>query len=227
MMPNPRLVKLSASHGLRHWGVKIGLGLGLGLLWGGAAIAQTPTETPPAVRPSGVLFQQLITLPSSYEIGNAYEGDRDDQWPVIDEIGFSLFDLTLPSIWWNRDQVYERWGGYRLLRGWVAFRSRSANTNILDVDVDGQYWNRLEYSQKYALLNQLGTTARSYGYQVRIYRGTTLVGIAACDFSSHPELSRPVLTEVPADQIGDLNCSAGIGPFVFLEPPSDTLFAPP
>ncbi|NJN20908.1 MAG: hypothetical protein HC812_06555 [Leptolyngbya sp. RL_3_1] len=210
-------------------------------------LAQATDQQPPP-HPAEDIFITLLTLPSVYEIGLGYRQDvdrtqptvrhdiPDNRWPADDPAGPFETRLTPPSLWWNRDQNTRRWGGFRLAESWAAFRSASTQLNIIDVQVDDQFWRALHnptqwhFAQQYAVLNQFGTTASSYGYQLRFYQRSTLVGIYACDFSTLPAFNQPGITEIPADRLTDLACYADIGPFVIPEdaPPIDgDLFLPP
>ncbi|MEO0985065.1 MAG: hypothetical protein AAFY20_05900 [Cyanobacteria bacterium J06639_14] len=191
--------------------------------------AQTQSDSIEGLSPSEQIFKQLLDVPSIYEIGIFVEvPDRNANWPLVTQASTSLFNPTMPSLWWNRDQVYDRWGGYRLIRGWTAFQSESSGAAIIDIQLDPQYWNRLEYLPQYALLNQLGTTAMSYGYQLRLYNSIALVGMYTCDFSNVPELEADPHVEIPVPDISNVECFATIAPFVqFESPAADDLFAPP
>lgn len=215
----------------------------LALSMGGtAAIAQTSTDTSDVAdraAQSQQFLEALTDIPSSYEIDAEFESERDDAWPTVTEEDTSLFGMTQPSLWWSRDQLPNRWrsadqstlqiANYRLVRGWTAFHSQSTDAFIVDVQVDPQYWNRLNYVQQYSVLNQFGTTGISYGYHVRIYNATDLAAVHACDFSGIPELSTPPVTPIPIPDLPAMDCSAEVGPFIDF---SDTLieedlFAPP
>lgn len=200
------------------------------LSWGALvaiAVAQTEPIAPDGRSGAEDLMEQLQEVPSNYEVGLDFVGEPDDTWPIITQDDTSLFEMTEPSLWFSREQMYERWGGYRLIRRWTAFHSTSSDAYIIDVQVDPQYWSRLEYAQQYAILNQLGKTGMSYGYQVRVYRSITLVGIHTCDFSPVPELADTPTEEVPIPEL-DISCAARIGPFIDYESFDDEdLFAPP
>ena len=195
-----------------------------------AAIAQISPETVEAavITPAEQLMEQLLTLPSRYELGPA-NTDQDNRWPIVTEEDTSLFQLTTPSFWWSRDQMYEKWGGYRLIRSWIAFRSLSTGNPIIDIQVDPQYWNRLEYTQHYAILNQLGETGMTYGHQVRLYSSIELVGVHTCNFDSISSFGEHASPEPTESELATLQCAAAVGPFlaVFSEDDLEDLFAPP
>ncbi|NER81477.1 MAG: hypothetical protein F6K42_18300 [Leptolyngbya sp. SIO1D8] len=200
-------------------------------LGGLTAIAQAQSEELNEEPPnrSAALMNLLIEIPSQYEIGLEYLRDQDSSWPIVTQNDTSLYTPTLPSLWWNRDQVYGPWGGYRLIRSWISFRSMASDAQMIDIQVDPQYWDRLDYTERYAILNQLGTTGMSYGYHVRLYRSIDLVGLHACDFNNFPALVDNPNAEVPVPELDGVYCSAAIGPFVVFDPIllDEDLFAPP
>jgi hypothetical protein len=102
--------------------------------------------------------------------------------------------------------------------------------NVLDFQVDPQYWNRLNEFQQYAVLTQLGTSGMGYGLQVRIYSGIRLVGIHACDFQPVPpnELTTQFQLEPPLENLTDIACYAEVNFSTRPPEPIDPdLFAPP
>lgn len=188
------------------------------------------------------MFQQLLDLPSNYDLGNFDFVDSPEvaaDWPVVTEETTSLYQPTLPSFWWSRDELPTLWRvtnnttvrieGYRLVRNWFAFHSTTAGAAIVDVQVDPQYWNRFNYFQKYAILTRMGRTGMNYGHHVRIYSSISLVGVHACDFDSVRAFTGSPGSEVPLAQLDDVTCSASIGPFIDFASPDfgDDLFAPP
>ncbi|NEQ43827.1 MAG: hypothetical protein F6K00_09825 [Leptolyngbya sp. SIOISBB] len=209
---------------------------------GSAAVqAQTATAQASESPPEEVMFEQLLDLPSNYSLDRdfSYEDDVAADWPVVSQESVSLYRPTLPSFWWSRDQLPTLWRsvdgtvvrveGYRLIRDWTAFYSQTAETAIVDVQVDPQYWNRFNYFQKFAVLRQLGATGMNYGYHVRIYNSIDLAGLHTCDFTSIATVAAAPNSEVPLPELRDVNCSAAIGPFVEFVPPDfgEDLFAPP
>ena len=205
---------------------------------GSAAIAQTSSETAAAPNHE-VMFEKLLNVPSNYSADFNFGTEPDSNWPVLRSRDTSLYRPTSPSLWWSRDQLPNRWRGpnqsnlrvegYRLVRDWTSFHSQTADTFVIDIQVDPQYWNRFNYFQQYAILNQFGTAGMSYGYHVRVYSSISLVGVHACDFSQVPELAEMPKREVPVPNLSDVNCSAAIGPFIDYSNPAfgDDLFAPP
>jgi len=208
--------------GWLSWFLAIGGGVSASVV-GTGAIAQTQVDTDDERSPEEQLFFRLRDdVPSRYNPPSdpnrlTFEEDRGQNWDVVTEDDPSLYGLTPPSLWLHREQIYRRWGGYRLVRGWTAFYSQSGDTYIIDILVDPQYWNRLDYAERYAILTRFGTTGMSYGYQVRLYSSISLVGIHACDFSAEPGLAGYPRDDVPIPEIENVQCSGGIGPFIDFE----------
>jgi hypothetical protein len=212
----------------------------IALLAGGAAAIAQGSDEVDTLAPQDAMFQTLLTLPSNYGVEVGFGTDRDNRWPVLRSTDTDLFEPTLPNLWWSRDQLPNRWqstdnsvlrlDGYRLVRDWTAFRSQTASAHVVDILVDPQYWNRFNYYQKYAILNQFGTTGMSYGHHVRIYSSINLVGVHTCDFTQVPEFTTATPTvEVPIPNLSNVNCTAAVGPFIDYSNPVflEDLFAPP
>ncbi|MEM9769228.1 MAG: hypothetical protein AAF892_15310 [Cyanobacteria bacterium P01_D01_bin.71] len=206
--------------------------------------AQTLNPEPLAqpLAPEDALFEQLLGLPSSYDLGNfdfVFSSEVARDWPVVTEETTSLYQPTLPSLWWSRDELPTLWRvtssatvrieGYRLVRNWLAFQSTTANAAIVDVQVDPQYWNRFNYFQKYAILTRMGATGMNYGHHVRLYSSISLVGVHACDFSSVRTFTESPGNQIPIAQLDGVSCAAAVGPFIDFTSPEfgDDLFAPP
>ena len=206
-----------------------------------SAVAQTPTvPTASTVLPADeAMLQLLIDVPSNYGTNLGFSDEATPGWPIVYQDSVSLYQPTLPSFWWSRDQLPTLWRvsndttvrveGYRLIRGWTAFYSQTAAAPVIDVQVDPQYWNRFNAFQQFAVLRQLGTAGMDYGHHVRIYNSIDLAGIHACDFSDILGINDTPGLEVPPSQLRDVNCAAQVGTFVNYAIPNfgDDLFAPP
>ena len=103
--------------------------------------------------------------------------DCTSESPIITKDTISQTDLTVPSLWWASEQF-----GGKLLENWLAYPEERR----VDLVVNRQRWTLLDYLQRYAFVNQMGTVARSDGYNVRIFnRQEPDVPIATytCNFS--------------------------------------------
>jgi hypothetical protein len=70
--------------------------------------------------------------------------------------------LSVPSLWWARESIDPFLG--KSIDNWNAYPQRKQ----IDLIVNWQLWNLLDYIQKYAFVNKFGTIARGYGYNLRI-----------------------------------------------------------
>lgn len=74
----------------------------------------------------------------------------------------TLAGLTLPSLWWTRQQ-FDPFGG-RLISNWLA----DPEIKQIKLTVNWQLWTLLDYLGRYRFVNQFGTVAREYGYELYI-----------------------------------------------------------
>lgn len=98
--------------------------------------------------------------------------------------------MTLPSLWWNRDSLTSHLGGRRLVNSWLSYRIKDSGTGVIDVIINPQIWSVLTYNERFAVLNQFGTAARDFGYNLRFFEGNSrnyrIAGLYACDFADQP-----------------------------------------
>jgi hypothetical protein len=71
----------------------------------------------------------------------------------------SLIKMTLPSLWWESEQSPPN-----LISNWVADRIQ----NQVYLVVNPQYWNILDYVDRYAFVDRFGRVSRGYGYNLRL-----------------------------------------------------------
>ncbi|WP_414618809.1 hypothetical protein [Calothrix sp. CCY 0018] len=72
--------------------------------------------------------------------------------------------LTVPSLWWAQEQSENK-----LLDNWIAYPANNAQAGRVDLIVNEQIWNVLDYLERYKFVNLLGTEARTYGYNIRVF----------------------------------------------------------
>jgi hypothetical protein len=75
---------------------------------------------------------------------------------------FPVFRKIMPSLWWTQDQFPTQ---KKLVSEWLVYPQKKR----IDLVVNSQYWNNLEYLDRYHLINRYGLVARRYGYNVRIF----------------------------------------------------------
>jgi hypothetical protein len=67
----------------------------------------------------------------------------------------SQTNMTLPSLWWASEQFPRK-----LVTNWMA----NTQDKQIYVLVNPQYWNGMDYVERYRLIDRFGQTATSYGY---------------------------------------------------------------
>lgn len=104
--------------------------------------------------------------------------------------------LTPPSLWWTREQF-----GTNLLSYWLAYPAQDLLPARVDLIVDQQVWGSYNYVQRYAFMNQFGTAAKEFRYNLRVFNlQGDLLGAQICQF-------RPQLTNL------DAACSIFLNPY--------------
>lgn len=87
--------------------------------------------------------------------------------------------LTIPSLWWAKEQF-----GGRLLENWLAYAEEGSKPRRIDLVVNPQVWSLLNYVERYAFTNHFGSSARSYRYNTRIFnRQGGFLAAYTCDFN--------------------------------------------
>jgi hypothetical protein len=66
---------------------------------------------------------------------------------------------TMPSLWWTNEQLPEK-----LVTNWVADRSQK-QVYLL---VDTQYWNVLDYIDRYQTIDRIGRVVQGDGYNLKV-----------------------------------------------------------
>ncbi|MDY6900977.1 MAG: hypothetical protein SWZ49_23275 [Cyanobacteriota bacterium] len=73
--------------------------------------------------------------------------------------------LTVPSLWWAQEQSEKK-----LLENWIAYPPDNSEAGRVDLIVNEQIWNEVLVGvERYSFVNRLGTVARSYGYNIRVF----------------------------------------------------------
>jgi hypothetical protein len=71
--------------------------------------------------------------------------------------------ITIPSLWWAKEQ-FDPFAG-KLIINWLAYPQQQR----IDLLVNWQLWTLLDYLKRYRFINNFGTIAREYGYNLRIF----------------------------------------------------------
>ncbi len=85
--------------------------------------------------------------------------------------------LTLPSLWWTKEQVAQelRTSG-KLVSDWSAQLKTSDAPGQVRLVVNPQLWSLMDYFERYDFVSNFGLAAKGFGYQTEIYntKGTRL-----------------------------------------------------
>ncbi|KYC38225.1 hypothetical protein WA1_38445 [Scytonema hofmannii PCC 7110] len=94
--------------------------------------------------------------------------------------------LTVPSLWLAKENSENK-----LLDNWIAYPVSSAEPARVDLIVNQQIWSLLDYLERYDFVNRLGTVARNYGYNVRVFNyQQERLATYTCNFSASPAMCR-------------------------------------
>jgi hypothetical protein len=90
---------------------------------------------------------------------------------------------TIPSLWWTNEQLPSK-----LVTNWIANR-RQSQIYLL---VNTQYWNILDYVDRYRTIDRFGRVAQSYGYNLKICNGDKIaLARYTCEIASSNKQQSP------------------------------------
>ncbi len=91
--------------------------------------------------------------------------------------------MTIPSLWWTSEEF-----SAKLVTNWIADRRK----NQIYLFVNTQYWNTLDYLDRYRLLHRFGRVAQGYGYDLKVCNSQKIqIGSYACAPTAPPSGDRP------------------------------------
>ncbi|MGB3650145.1 MAG: hypothetical protein WBA41_02920 [Rivularia sp. (in: cyanobacteria)] len=106
--------------------------------------------------------QSRIPIPSQAPLElDLLTNPRDN---IITANTISQKQLTVPSLWWAQEQSENK-----LLDNWIAYPTNNSQPGRVDLIVNEQIWNVLDYLERYNFVNSLGSVARTYGYNIRVF----------------------------------------------------------
>ena len=143
----------------------------------------------PSVRAIDQATLLLLTLPLDIQtVTQLWSGEAPANRSVIAANTIAQSNLTIPSLWWAQQQF-----GGNLLTYWVAFPGTQDAPPRVELLVDELAWSRATYFDRYTFLSHFGTSARDFGYNVRVFtwRGN-LLGAYTCDFAASSSNSATV-----------------------------------
>ena len=99
---------------------------------------------------------------------------------IITKATISKTGLTIPSLWWRKKQLDPDGA---IIINWKAY----TNDKIIDLIVEQQQWNFLDYIQRYNIINDFGTLAREYQYNLRVISDRQVcLATYICEFDLKP-----------------------------------------
>lgn len=93
----------------------------------------------------------------------------------------SQTEISTPSLWWAVEQ-YDPLEG-KLVTDWEA----NSKTKVINLVVDNRFWQTLDYLDQYSLVNQFGTIARDYNYNLSLMsKQQDCLATYTCNFQLTP-----------------------------------------
>ncbi len=125
-----------------------------------------------------------LALLKSTDIGK----DRN----IITADTVSAAGTTTPSLWWTNEQLPPK-----LVTNWIANNSQKQ----IYLLVNTQYWNILDYVDRYRTVDRFGHAAREYGYNLKVCNSQKIVlAEYTCDSTTESQ-SQQVLNQNNSCQI--------------------------
>jgi len=94
--------------------------------------------------------------------------------------------LTVPSLWWAKVNSENK-----LLDNWIAYPAEGTQPARVDVVVNQQFWSILDYLERYNFVNRVGSLARNYGYNMRVFNyQQERLATYTCNFNTSPAICR-------------------------------------
>jgi hypothetical protein len=89
---------------------------------------------------------------------------------------------TIPSLWWTNEEFSPK-----LVTNWIADRRQ----NQIYLLVNTQYWNTLDYLDRYRAIDRFGRVAQGYGYNLKVCNSQKIqIGSYACTLAAPPSGAR-------------------------------------
>ncbi|QDZ40702.1 hypothetical protein FRE64_12515 [Euhalothece natronophila Z-M001] len=102
---------------------------------------------------------------------------RTQEEEIVSSITPSQTQMTIPSLWWPTQQLNSLYGN--LINYWQANRQ----TRVIDIIVSNRGWRRLNYVERYSLVNKFGSVARGYHYNLAIMnQQQDCLAVYTCDW---------------------------------------------
>lgn len=141
----------------------------LTISFAGLLIPTSLAQTRPIPPSSAPLELDLLTKPTDY---------------IITANTINPVRLTVPSLWWAQQNSEKK-----LLDNWIAYPAFEKEPARVDLIVNQQIWSLLDYVERYDFVNRLGSTARNFRYNVRVFNyQKESLATYTCNFTTSPAL---------------------------------------
>ncbi len=140
----------------------------LAILMPQLASAQTLSAPTPSLEPSLEPLEIELLKPDAPLAGRN----------IVTATTINQTQINTPSLWWAKEQ-FDQFKG-KLINNWIAYQDKKR----VDLVVNRQLWSILNYLDRYRFLNEFGTVARDYQYNVRVFdQQADLLGTYTCDYT--------------------------------------------
>ena len=108
--------------------------------------------------------------------------DTDKDRNIITADTVSAAGTTTPSLWWTSEQLPPK-----LVTNWIA----NNNQKQIYLLVNTQYWNILDYVDRYRTVDRFGHAAREYGYNLKVCNSQKIaLAEYTCDSTTEAQLQQ-------------------------------------
>ncbi len=113
------------------------------------------------------LAQPIPDTPEICQVNfNLLKASSGNEPNIITADTVSAQGMTLPSLWWTSEQFSPK-----LITNWIANRTQK-QVYLL---VNAQYWDLLDYLDRYRTIDQFGRVAQGYGYNLQLCSSQKIV----------------------------------------------------
>ncbi len=149
-------------------------------------------EIPPALSQP----EPDLSAPEICEVDLSLLKSSDLSNNIVTADTVSAQGMTVPSLWWTSEEFPTK-----LVTNWIANRRQ----NQIFLLVNTQYWNVLDYLDRYRTIDRFGRVAQGYGYNLTICNAQKLaVANYTCAKIDRPPDNSIVQKDAPS--IPQTNC---------------------
>ncbi|MDJ0732965.1 MAG: hypothetical protein QNJ47_02595 [Nostocaceae cyanobacterium] len=136
--------------------------------------------------PAYALPQENTSIPKASEAPLELELLTKPENFVITANTIRQEKLTVPSLWWAKENSENK-----LLDNWIAYPPNRNQSARIDLVVNQQIWNILDYLERYNFVNRIGNLARTNGYNLRVFNyQKDRLATYTCSFKTIPNVCK-------------------------------------